>query len=173
MWGEDAMRERQMTIGKAAEEAGVSAQAIRYYEREGLLPAPYRTHTGYRLYGAETVGRLNFVRQARALGLSLDEIKEIFRLSESGSAPCCRVRELLSKKLDDLDHRISELTRFRSELQAFLRKIANVPDQSDASSHVCQLIEIAPPSLSVSETEAPPKRERRSGPSVRRQGGRQ
>ena len=61
-----------MTIGKVAEQTGVSAQGIRYYEREGLLPAPNRTHTGYRLYGTEVVGRLNFIRQARALGLSLE-----------------------------------------------------------------------------------------------------
>ncbi len=152
-----------MTIGKVAERTGVSTQAIRYYEREGLLPRAERTHTGYRLYGAVVAGRINFIRQARALGLSLDEIKEIFRLSEAGSAPCCRVRELLSEKLDDLDRRIAELTGFRRELQGFLRKLANVPDQSDASSHVCQLIEIAPGSLSAPEAEGPPKRQVRSG----------
>ena len=151
--GRDAMRERHMTTGRVAAQTGVSAQAGRHYEREGLLPAPNRTHTGYRLYGTEVVGRLNFIRQARALGLSLGEIREIFRLSEAGSAPCCRVRELLSEKLDDLDRRIAELTGFRSELQGFLRKLANVPDQSDASSHVCRLIEIAPPSPSAPEAE--------------------
>ncbi len=116
---------------------------------------------------------MNFIRQARALGLSLEEIKEIFRLSEAGSAPCCRVRELLSKKLDDLDRRIAELTRFRSELRGFLRKLANVPDQADASSHVCQLIEIAPPSLSAPEAEGAPKRKVRSGRSAGRNGGKQ
>ena len=157
-----------MTIGRVAAQTGVSAQAIRHYEREGLLPAPNRTHTGYRLYGTEVVGRLNFIRQARALGLSLGEIREIFRLSEAGSAPCCRVRELLSEKLDDLDRRIAELTRFRSELHGFLRKLANVPDQSDASSH-----EIAPPSLSAPEAEGGPKREVRSGRSAGRNGGKQ
>lgn len=170
--GRNAMPVRHMTIGKAARQAGVTAQAIRYYERQGLLPPPQRTHTGYRLYGTEVVGRLNFIRQARDLGLSLAEIKEIFRLSEAGSAPCCRVRELLTGKLDELARRISEMTRFRSELQAFLRKIANVPDQSDASSQVCQLIEIAPPSLSVPGTEAPRKREERPRRSVVRRGER-
>ena len=167
------MSERHMTIGRVADQTGVSAQAIRYYEREGLLPAPYRTHTGYRLYGTEVVGRLNFIRQARALGLSIEEIKEIFRLSEAGRAPCCQVREVLSEKLDDLDRRIAELTRFRSGLQAFLRKLANVPDQSDASSHVCQLIEIAPPSLSTPDAERPPKRQARSRRSAGRNGEQQ
>lgn len=165
------MSERHMTIGKAAEQAGVSAQAIRYYEREGLLPAPFRTHTGYRLYGAETVGRLNLIRQARALGLSLEEVKEIFRLSEGRNAPCCRVRELLSKKLDDLDRRIADLTRFRSELHGFLRQLANVPDQSDASSHVCQLIELAPASISAPAVEVPRRRPARSRRSGARKGG--
>ena len=162
-----------MTIGKVAEQTGVSTQAIRYYEREGLLPAPSRTHTGYRLYGAEVVGRLNFIRQARALGLSLGEVREIFRLSEGGNAPCCRVRELLSKKLDDLTHRITELTRFRSELRGFLRKLANVPDQADASSQVCQLIEIAPSSLLAPDAEGRQKRQSRSRRSASRSGGKQ
>ena len=167
------MREQHMTIGRVAAQTGVSAQAIRYYEREGLLPAPNRTHTGYRLYGTEVVGRLNFIRQARALGLSLEEIRDIFRLSDGGHAPCCRVREVLSEKLDDFDRRIAELTRFRSELRGFLRKLANVPDQADASSHVCQLIEIAPPSLSAPVAEGPPKRQARSRHSAGRNGGKQ
>ncbi len=166
------MQERQMTIGKVAERTGVSAQAIRYYEREGLLPAPDRTHTGYRLYGSDVVGRLSFIRQARALGLSLAEVKEIFSLSEGRNAPCCRVRELLTEKLDGLDQRIAELTRFRSELRGFLRKLADTPDQSDASLQVCQLIEIAPPSLSAPEAGEPPKRQPRSRRSTGRNGGR-
>ena len=155
-----------MTIGKVAKRSGISTQAIPYYEREGLLPQPDRTHTGYRLYGMEVVGRLNFIRQARALGLSLDEIKEIFRLSEAGSAPCCRVRELLAGKVDDLNRRIGELTRFRGELQGFLRNLENVPDQSDASSHVCQLIEIAPASLLAPEAERPTARRKRRASSA-------
>ena len=106
---------RGMTIGQVAKQTGLSTQAIRYYEREGLLPKPGRTHTSYRIYEPETLGRLNFIRTARALGFSLDEIKEIFRMSRAGRAPCCRVRELLTGKFDELDRKIEELSRFREE----------------------------------------------------------
>ena len=142
------MQDRGMTIGAVAERSGVSTQAIRYYEREDLLPAAERTHTGYRMYGPDVLGRLNFIRQARSLGLSLEEIKEIFRMSKAGRAPCCQVRELLSGKLEDLNNRIAELSRFRDDLQRFLKQLSNVPDQTDASQRVCTLIEMAPTSLS-------------------------
>ncbi len=140
-----------ITIGKAASLAGLSTQAIRYYEREGLVPKPSRTHTGYRVYGPEAVRRLNFIRTARTLGLSLDEIKEILRLSRTGRAPCCRVRELLGEKLDDLDRRISELRRFRANLDDLLHELAVVPDQADTSEQICTLIEGAPDLIPLCE----------------------
>ncbi len=138
------MNDLGITIGQVGKQTGVSTQAIRYYEREGLVPKPLRTHTGYRMYGPEVLGRLNFIRTARALGLSLDEIKEIFRMSRAGRAPCCQVRELLADKLDGLNRRIAELSRFRKELRGFLRKLSGVPDQADTSQHICALIEMAP-----------------------------
>lgn len=144
-----------MKIGEVARRTGISVESIRYYEREGLLPRAPRTHTGYRMYSSAAVGRVRFIRQARALGLSLDEIRQIFRLSEAGRAPCCRVRELLSERLDGLNRRIAELTGFRDELARFLDEIAGVPDQSDASPQVCKLIEIAPPSLAAPPADGP------------------
>ncbi len=143
------MNDLGITIGQVGKQTGVSTQAIRYYEREGLVPKPLRTHTGYRMYGPEVLGRLNFIRTARTLGLSLDEIKEIFRMSRAGRAPCCRVRELLADKLDGLNRRIAELSRFRKELRGFLRKLSGVPDQADTSQHICALIEMAPSLLSL------------------------
>ena len=153
------MQDRGMTIGAVAERSGVSTQAIRYYEREGLLPAPERTHTGYRMYGPGVLGRLNFIRQARSLGLSLKEIEEIFRMSTAGRAPCCQVRELLSGKLEVLNNRIAELSRFRDDLRRFLNQLSGVPDQTDASQRVCTLIEMAPSSLSpLGPSREPPAR---------------
>lgn len=137
-----------MTIGKVARLAGLTTQGIRYYEREGLLPKPARTHTAYRVYDQEILGTLGFIRQARRLGLSLDEIKEILRMSKTGKAPCCKVRELLAGKLNELDRTIAELSQFRKKLRQFLDAIVGVPDQSDTSRHVCELIRLAPGSLS-------------------------
>ncbi len=143
------MRDRGMTIGEVASRTGLTAQAIRYYERERLLPEPNRTHTAYRAYGPEVLSKLSFIKQARRLGLSLKEIKQILDMSQAGHAPCCQVRELLAGKLEELDRTIAELSRFRTELLRFLAKIAKMPDQADTSRQVCALIEIAPSLLAL------------------------
>ena len=133
-----------MKIGAVAEQTGFTTQAIRFYEHEGLLPKPERTHTSYRMYGPEIVSRLNFIKRARSLGLSLDEIKEIFSMTRVGRAPCCRVRELLHGKLRELEQKIAALSQFRNDLDRFLRTLAKIPDQTDASRQVCALVELAP-----------------------------
>lgn len=122
----------------------MSPQAVRFYEAAGLLPAPARTLAGYRSYDSSALGRLNFIRRARQLGLSLKEIREVIRLADSRRAPCCRVRELLGDKLRELDGRIEELRRFREELRRFVKELSNMPDQADSSGVVCRLIEAAP-----------------------------
>ena len=134
-----------MTIGEVAERIGLTTQGIRYYEREGLLPKTGRTHTGYRMFGPAVLSRLAFIKQARRLGLSLGEVKQILRMSDSGRAPCCQVRELLGGKLEELDHTIAELSRIRDQLRRLLSKIADQPDQADTSEHVCRLVQLAAP----------------------------
>ena len=138
------MSDSTMTIGEVAKQTGVTTEAIRFYEREGILPKPKRTHTGYRMYGPPVLGRLHFIRRARYLGLSLQEIQEIFGMAKVGQAPCCRVRELLADKLTDLDQKITELKQLRKELHGFIQSVADLPDQADASGSVCALIEIVP-----------------------------
>ncbi len=142
------MLEKGMKIGKVARLSGLTTQAIRYYEREGVLPQPARTHTAYRVYDPNVLGLLGFVKQARRLGLSLGEIKEILRMSKVGRAPCCKVREALAGKMEELDRTIAELSAFRKKLGRFLDTIAGVPDQSDTSRQVCELIQLAPSTLS-------------------------
>ena len=132
-----------MTIGEVADRTGLTTQGIRYYERGGLLPATSRTHTGYRMYGPGVLSRLAFIKQARRLGLSLRDIKQILRMSDSGRAPCCQVRELLAGKLEELDRTIAELSRFRDQLRRFLSKITGMSDQADTSEHVCRLVQMA------------------------------
>lgn len=139
-------RERSLTIGELARRAGVSPQGVRFYEAEGLLRAPPRTPAGYRTYDAPALGRLQFIRRARQLGLSLVEIREVIGLANARKAPCCRVRVLLVEKLRELDKKIDELVRFRDQLGGFLKKIAKMPDQSDTSEQVCALIQMAPDS---------------------------
>lgn len=103
-------------IGELSERAGVPTQTIRYYEQLGLLQPPDRTEARYRVYTADHLDRLRFVMQAKAFGLSLDEIKQLIDLRCGGVVPCGRLREMLKRHLDEVDQRIRELTAFRDEL---------------------------------------------------------
>ncbi len=107
-----------LRIGELAEQAHVTVDAIRYYERRGLLPTAPRTQGGYRLFPASMVERLRFIKQAQELGFSLDEIST---LGGTGSGvECVRVHELLTVKLADLDGRLRRMREFRRTLVGFL-----------------------------------------------------
>jgi DNA-binding transcriptional MerR regulator len=110
-------------IGEFARRLGLNAKTLRYYEELGLLPVPQRTASGYRLYAAPDEERLRFVLGAKALGLSLSEIREIVEAWSEGSRPCAHVSRLLAQKVDELDHRIAELQRFRNELVAYKERV--------------------------------------------------
>lgn len=144
-------------IGRAAKEAGVSVQAVRYYERLGLLPTAHRTPTGYRVYGPEAVDRLRFIKQAQALGFSLDEIREILRLRYEGRSPCECVRKLLQKRLETIEHQIKQLVRFRHDLRKTLERSKRLPHLPHAASAICPLIQIKP-TVKKSEAEGGTRR---------------
>ncbi len=129
-------------IGQVAKGAGVSVQAVRYYERLGLLPPTHRTPAGYRIYGPESVDRLRFIRQAQSLGFSLDEIKEILRLRYEGQSPCTCVSRLLRQKLERIEHEIRELVRFRHDLRKTLERSKKLPHLPHTASSICPLIQI-------------------------------
>lgn len=128
----------RMLIGELAERVGVNAKTIRYYEGIGLLPAPDRTASGYRTYGAPDADRLRFIRQAQQLDLRLDEIAEILALRDRGELPCHFVLEVAQERLADLDRRIAEMQQARRELQGLLQR---ADDQGDEPAEFCPLIE--------------------------------
>ena len=108
------MSQSELRIGDLASRAGVSVDAVRFYERRGLLPRARRTGGGFRLFPAEAVERIRFVKQAQEIGLSLDEIKGL--LAEGGAAECQRVHDLLRAKIEELDGRIKAMRSFRRTL---------------------------------------------------------
>lgn len=111
---------RSLTIGKLAEQAAVGIDTIRYYERAGLLPAPPRRASGYRDYPPETLARLRFIRRAKDLGFTLEEIGELLQLSRSGdSVPA--IRAAARDKLEVVEHKLEELTRVRDALKTLIR----------------------------------------------------
>ncbi len=111
-----------LKIGKLAGRSGVSAQAIRYYERSGLLPAPTRTASGYRIYSDDAVGRLSFIKHAQLLGFSLSEIQELLSLRVRQGATCADVRQHAYQKIAAIDEKIEDLQRIKSVLTALVAK---------------------------------------------------
>ncbi len=105
-----------MRIGELAAQAGISTKAIRYYEQIGILAPPERTPSGYRAYDQAALGRLEFVRAAQALGLTLGEIRQIVALRDHGQAPCTHVTTLLQSHAAELDRRIDQLRQLHGEL---------------------------------------------------------
>lgn len=108
------MARSELRIGDVASVAGVSIDTVRYYERRRLLPRAPRTAGGFRIFSRETVERVMFIKQAQALGFSLDEITEL--LTSGGVAECQRVRDLLQTRLKELDERIKSMRDFRRTL---------------------------------------------------------
>jgi len=115
------MNSEMIRIGHLASRIGVQPEAIRYYERRGLLPRPRRGPNGYRIYTAEHLERVEFIKKAQTLGLSLEEIREVMELKFSGTSPCQHVRDLLREKLSAVDQQIGRLRAFRRELADSLR----------------------------------------------------
>lgn len=105
-----------LTIGKVARGAGLSIDTVRYYEREGLLEKPARTVSGYRHFSSDAVARLHFIQQAKELGFSLQEIKELLSLRVTPGKSCADVRTHAEHKIADVDRRIRSLKRVRGAL---------------------------------------------------------
>ncbi|KAF1685556.1 heavy metal-responsive transcriptional regulator [Pseudoxanthomonas broegbernensis] len=106
-----------MNIGQLARQTGVAIDTIRYYERQGLLPAARRGANGYRQYGPADTRRLRFVRRAKELGFSLEEIGSLLALSDARGADMAQVRVTAQEKLVMIQERIDELQRVRNALR--------------------------------------------------------
>ena len=108
---------KSMSIGRLAEQAHVSVDTVRYYERASLLPPPSRTPSGYRTYPPQAVNRLRFIRRAKELGFSLDEIRSLLALSDRRGSGVEAIREIAAQRLADVEARLAELTRLRAGLR--------------------------------------------------------
>ena len=112
---------RPLKIGEVAKASGIGIEALRFYERSGLLGRPRRTESGYRVYEPEVLTRLDFIKRAQVLGFSLQEIKQIIADKAAGHSPCHEVREIVRHRLAELDEKMREMRRYRKELGAALR----------------------------------------------------
>lgn len=106
-----------MQIGHLASRAGVAIDTVRYYERQGLLPEPLRQDSGYRRYEEEDVLRLRFIRRAKTLGFTLEEIGGLLELSARRNDDMADLKQTAQARLQVLEVRIAELERVRAGLQ--------------------------------------------------------
>lgn len=105
-----------LTIGRVARGAGLAIDTVRYYEREGLIEKPARSAAGYRHYGPEVVARLRFIRQAKELGFTLSEIRELLALKVAPGKSCADVKARAEAKIADVEQRIAQLNRMKRAL---------------------------------------------------------
>lgn len=125
-----------ITIGTLSKRTGVNIETIRYYERIKLVPAPPRTESGRRLYGAEDIRRLTFIRHARDLGFDIAAIKTMLALQEMPDASCQQVTQIATDQLEAVESRIRRLLGLRTELTRMIKECDN------GKVATCRIIEV-------------------------------
>jgi Cu(I)-responsive transcriptional regulator len=113
--------DRRLSIGDLAKTTGTKVVTIRYYEQIGLMPEPARTGANYRAYSQEHLRRLRFIRRCRDLGFTLDQVRELLRLSLQQDQECSEVDRLTARHLVEIEDKIADLTRLAKELRRISR----------------------------------------------------
>jgi len=144
-----------LKIGEVSKRSGVGVEALRFYEKSGLLDRPARTEGGYRVYPSDVLDRLAFIKRAQVLGFTLDEIKRVIEDARAGHEPCDEVREIVRRRLAELDERLREMRQYRRELDDTLEEWDR---KGHAPGHICGLIE----SSEVAHAAGAPKGLRRA-----------
>lgn len=124
-----------VTIGQASKASGIKAPTTRYYEQIQLLPSPPRSEGNRRLYDADDLRRLRFIRHARELGFEIEPIRELLALAGDPSRPCLSADSIARSHLADIDHKIARLTALRTE-------VARMTECAQDSAANCRVIEV-------------------------------
>ena len=124
------------TIGKLAKRANTTAETLRFYEKQGLLPEPHRSASGYRLYNDQALQRIHFIQQAKAAGFSLGEIHELLDLVQTPGAGCIEVKSRTQNKIATINEKIAALTHIRETLVQLERSCSGVGDIKE-----CRILE--------------------------------
>jgi Cu(I)-responsive transcriptional regulator len=133
------MPAESLAIGDLARATHTKVETIRFYERIGILPVPARTSGNYRAYAPEHLRRLAFIRRARALGFSLEQVREILSLSDQRSRSCAGVDAIAREHLAEVEGKIADLNALRRELSTII-------DQCDRGTIAdCRIIEALSP----------------------------
>jgi DNA-binding transcriptional MerR regulator len=136
-------QEGSMRIGQISGQTGISIDAIRFYERNGLLAAPARSQGGFRLYSPNDLSSLLFIRSLQTLGFSLNEIREFLSLRTNGLRACSEVRKKLDRKLKEIHAKRVALVKLEDELKATLRRCNSQLKRSEGKSGRCPVLTAA------------------------------
>ncbi len=145
--------DRSLTIGQLAQATGVTAKTIRYYEQVGVLPAPRRSPAGYRQYAQRDVHRLLFLRRARALGLSLQQLKTL--TAELDNGPCEEMRpqllDLVQTQLHTVKQQVAEFQLLQQQLEQLLHRLLTMPPTDHTEGCRCLDLDTTPTSNEASQ----------------------
>jgi DNA-binding transcriptional MerR regulator len=139
MFVQEQVKDQAKLIGSVAKESGIPIKTIRYYDELGLLKTSGRTEGGYRLFSADVLSRLKFIKRAQSLGLSLSEIKEFLEVHDQGNLPCDHIKVKLEDKVADIDRQIRQLQLLKQELEGLLSGWETLPDHPEET--ICPIIE--------------------------------
>ena len=138
-----------MKIGELAQVAQCTVETVRYYEKEGLLPAPARTAGNFRVYGPEHLERLRFIRNCRALDMSQEEIHTLLRLADQPAEGCGAINAVFDQHIVHVDERIRELVHLKEQLGSLRQRCS-----SEQAVDACGILQ----GLAAMETEERPER---------------
>jgi MerR family copper efflux transcriptional regulator len=128
---------KYMSIGEVSRQSGVTVQAIRFYERRGLIPKVLRKKSGYRQFSPEMVRRLQFIKRAKRLGLTLKEVDQYLALADGVVSDCRGIQRLAKEKVNELEEKIRKLSRIRDVL---VEGVKRCPGEGPIS--VCPIMDI-------------------------------
>ena len=122
---------KPLTIGRLASEVGINLETVRFYERQGLLPKPPRSTSGYRLFPVDAARRLRFIKRAQELGFSLNEIRELLTLRTSPRTTSAEIRKRAEAKIADIEGKIKTLDSMKKTLHKLAKSCAGCGPLAD------------------------------------------
>jgi len=131
-----------MRVNEIAKKVNVTADTVRYYTRIGLLSPRKSIENGYKSYSSEDEKHLLFILKSRKLGFAISEIQEIIGMSSTGKSPCCKVRDIVIKHLDETAEKILELQQLHDHMKRATDVWEKMPDSTPDGNSICDLIEM-------------------------------
>ena len=130
-----------LTVNELATQSGAPAHVVRYYVRIGLIQPAGQQENGYRLFASHDAARLRFIRMAKQLGFTLNEIKQITRHAEMGESPCDDVRKIIQHRIQENRAKIEEMMKLQTRMEQALEQWELMPNGMPDGNSVCHLIE--------------------------------